>query len=144
MLYWFDVAAPIEPYQAPAFPVFIWELQERRNVIYGFNDGLTANFGLVAGMIGATVAEQPPLRRSTPTGLPRSYRTAIHLVTRRTLIMNSPTNHADQTTRTTTDTTTAPGIGEVWTIERIRSLGVTPALARSKASSAAGVIIPSE
>jgi vacuolar iron transporter family protein len=29
-----------------------------RNVIYGFNDGLTANFGLVAGMIGATVADQ--------------------------------------------------------------------------------------
>jgi VIT1/CCC1 family predicted Fe2+/Mn2+ transporter len=29
-----------------------------RNVIYGFNDGLTANFGLVAGVIGATAAEQ--------------------------------------------------------------------------------------
>ena len=29
-----------------------------RNVIYGFNDGLTANFGLVAGVIGATVAQQ--------------------------------------------------------------------------------------
>lgn len=27
-----------------------------RNVIYGFNDGLTANFGLVAGVIGATAA----------------------------------------------------------------------------------------
>lgn len=27
-----------------------------RNVIYGFNDGLTANFGLVAGVIGAAVA----------------------------------------------------------------------------------------
>ena len=27
-----------------------------RNVVYGFNDGLTANFGLVAGMIGASVA----------------------------------------------------------------------------------------
>ncbi len=25
-----------------------------RNIIYGFNDGLTANFGLVAGVIGAT------------------------------------------------------------------------------------------
>ena len=24
-----------------------------RNVVYGFNDGLTANFGLVAGVIGA-------------------------------------------------------------------------------------------
>ncbi|MDA0745201.1 MAG: VIT1/CCC1 transporter family protein, partial [bacterium] len=26
-----------------------------RNIIYGFNDGLTANFGLVAGVIGASV-----------------------------------------------------------------------------------------
>lgn len=29
-----------------------------RNVIYGFNDGLTANFGLVAGVIGATAVQQ--------------------------------------------------------------------------------------
>ena len=29
-----------------------------RNVVYGFNDGLTANFGLVAGVIGASVVEQ--------------------------------------------------------------------------------------
>jgi predicted membrane protein (TIGR00267 family) len=29
-----------------------------RNVVYGFNDGLTANFGLVAGIIGATAAAQ--------------------------------------------------------------------------------------
>jgi vacuolar iron transporter family protein len=29
-----------------------------RNVVYGFNDGLTANFGLVAGVVGATAAEQ--------------------------------------------------------------------------------------
>src|SRR5256714_13103562 len=27
-----------------------------RNVVYGFNDGLTANFGLVAGVLGATGA----------------------------------------------------------------------------------------
>ncbi len=27
-----------------------------RNVVYGFNDGLTANFGLVAGVIGASVS----------------------------------------------------------------------------------------
>src|SRR5256884_3440547 len=30
-----------------------------RNVVYGFNDGLTANFGLGAGAIGPAVA--PPL-----------------------------------------------------------------------------------
>jgi VIT1/CCC1 family predicted Fe2+/Mn2+ transporter len=29
-----------------------------RNVVYGFNDGLTANFGLVAGIVGATAAQQ--------------------------------------------------------------------------------------
>ena len=29
-----------------------------RNVVYGFNDGLTANFGLVAGVIGAGTANQ--------------------------------------------------------------------------------------
>lgn len=34
--YWFDVKGPIERFEAPAFPVFIWELQERRHVIYGF------------------------------------------------------------------------------------------------------------
>ena len=29
-----------------------------RNVVYGFNDGLTANFGLVAGVLGATAVQQ--------------------------------------------------------------------------------------
>jgi VIT1/CCC1 family predicted Fe2+/Mn2+ transporter len=29
-----------------------------RNTVYGFNDGLTANFGLVAGVIGATASSQ--------------------------------------------------------------------------------------
>ncbi|GLZ57782.1 hypothetical protein [Micromonospora sp. NBRC 107095] len=44
--------------------------------------------------------------------------------------MNSSTNHDDETTRTTTEsTTTAPCVGEVWTIERIRALGVTTTLA---------------
>lgn len=28
-----------------------------RNIVYGFNDGLTANFGLVAGVIGASTVE---------------------------------------------------------------------------------------
>jgi vacuolar iron transporter family protein len=29
-----------------------------RNLVYGFNDGLTANFGLVAGVVGASVTDQ--------------------------------------------------------------------------------------
>jgi len=35
-LHWFAVRAPIERYEAPRFPVWIWELQETRHVIYGF------------------------------------------------------------------------------------------------------------
>lgn len=33
--YWFDVAAAHERFVAPRFPVFIWELQDRKHVIYG-------------------------------------------------------------------------------------------------------------
>ncbi|MEU6205692.1 hypothetical protein ABZ814_19175 [Micromonospora musae] len=43
--------------------------------------------------------------------------------------MNSPANPADQTTRTTTDNTTAPSVGQAWTVEHIRALGVTTTLA---------------
>ena len=39
-----------EPWHATAGSGYL------RSVVYGFNDGLTANFGLVAGMIGADVA----------------------------------------------------------------------------------------
>lgn len=35
--YWFDVKEPaLALYGSPAMPVWIWELQDRRNVIYGF------------------------------------------------------------------------------------------------------------
>jgi sarcosine oxidase len=36
VLYWFEVEAPLRDYQAPNFPIWIWELQDRSNVIYGF------------------------------------------------------------------------------------------------------------
>jgi sarcosine oxidase len=36
VLYWFEVRGPIDRYDAPRFPVFIWELQDRRHGIYGF------------------------------------------------------------------------------------------------------------
>ncbi|MGZ5074334.1 MAG: N-methyl-L-tryptophan oxidase [Usitatibacter sp.] len=34
--YWFETAAPLEDFLAPRFPVWIWELQDREHVIYGF------------------------------------------------------------------------------------------------------------
>lgn len=50
VLYWFETTAPVERFAAPAFPVFIWELQERRHVIYGF----PAIDGLAGGLKVAT------------------------------------------------------------------------------------------
>ena len=35
-----------------------------RNVVYGFNDGLTANFGLVAGVIGAAASRAAETTRT--------------------------------------------------------------------------------
>lgn len=34
VMYWFE--APVVRFAAPAFPIWIWELQDRRHVIYGF------------------------------------------------------------------------------------------------------------
>jgi sarcosine oxidase len=34
--YWFETHGPHERFSPPAFPVFIWELQRSRSVIYGF------------------------------------------------------------------------------------------------------------
>jgi vacuolar iron transporter family protein len=51
-----DIAGrPSEPWHRARSGGFL------RNVVYGFNDGLTANFGLVAGVIGATAAQQHQL-----------------------------------------------------------------------------------
>jgi sarcosine oxidase len=35
VMYWFEVDGLSERYAAPAFPTWIWELQDRKNVIYG-------------------------------------------------------------------------------------------------------------
>jgi sarcosine oxidase len=36
VLYWFETTGPIADFTAPRFPIWIWELQDRERVIYGF------------------------------------------------------------------------------------------------------------
>jgi sarcosine oxidase len=36
VLHWFETTRPIEEFTAPRFPIWIWELQDREHVIYGF------------------------------------------------------------------------------------------------------------
>jgi sarcosine oxidase len=62
VMYWFEVDAPPERFQAPAFPTWIWELQDRRNVIYGTPaiDGSAAIKVATEQYATATTAESVP------------------------------------------------------------------------------------
>src|SRR5213596_664029 len=51
-----------------------------RNVVYGFNDGLTANFGLVAGVIGADVAPHIVLEKEEIRIMPEVEEEELALV----------------------------------------------------------------
>jgi sarcosine oxidase len=64
VLYWFDVAGPIERFAPGRFPVFIWELQASRQGIYGFPaiDGAGG---------GVKVASEQNERRTTPEAVVR-------------------------------------------------------------------------
>ncbi|MGQ0767405.1 MAG: VIT1/CCC1 transporter family protein [Gemmatimonadota bacterium] len=57
-----ELAHLVRPHGATGVTAEPWHRAESggflRNVVYGFNDGLTANFGLVAGVLGATASQQ--------------------------------------------------------------------------------------
>lgn len=58
VLYWFDMKGPLERFKAPSFPCFIWELQERRHVIYGFPaiDGQSGGVKIATEQYGVTTS----------------------------------------------------------------------------------------
>ncbi len=64
VLYWFEPLGPIEEFEAPRFPVWIWELQETGHVIYGFPaiDGAGG---------GAKVATEQYVATTTPETVER-------------------------------------------------------------------------
>ncbi|HXJ02586.1 MAG TPA: N-methyl-L-tryptophan oxidase [Micropepsaceae bacterium] len=63
VLYWFDVAGPIEPFLPAHCPVFIWELQGPQQAIYGFP--------AIDGAHAVKVATQQYERTTTPGGVNR-------------------------------------------------------------------------
>ncbi|MGZ5571996.1 MAG: N-methyl-L-tryptophan oxidase [Usitatibacter sp.] len=64
VLYWFETGPPPERFVAPAFPVFIWELQERRHVIYGFPaiDGPAGGLKIATEQYAAATDADTPRR----------------------------------------------------------------------------------
>ena len=59
VLYWFEVRGAVERYMPPNFPVWIWELQDRRNVIYGFPSIDGATLKLATEQYSQTTSAEP-------------------------------------------------------------------------------------
>src|SRR5258706_8934748 len=60
VLCWFDIEGPVTPFLPESFPVFIWELQGRRQGVYGFPavDGARGGLTIATGQYAAvTMAE---------------------------------------------------------------------------------------
>jgi sarcosine oxidase len=57
-LYWFELNAPLEKFAPPRMPIWIWELQDRNNVIYGFPaiDGLGGGAKVATEQYAATTS----------------------------------------------------------------------------------------
>jgi sarcosine oxidase len=64
VLYWFEPSKDIAAFEAPRFPVWIWELQESKHVIYGF-PAIDGPGG------GAKVATEQYAVTTTPQGVQR-------------------------------------------------------------------------
>ena len=56
--YWFEVRGPVERFMPPNFPVWIWELQDRKNVIYGF-PAIGGSLKLATEQYTATTLPEP-------------------------------------------------------------------------------------
>jgi sarcosine oxidase len=59
-LFWFDVAGPLTPFLPENFPIFIWELQDRKQGIYGFPaiDGASGGVKIGAEHYDATTSAE--------------------------------------------------------------------------------------
>jgi sarcosine oxidase len=59
-LFWFDVAGSLTPYLPENFPIFIWELQDRKQGIYGFPaiDGASGGLKIGAEHYEATTSAE--------------------------------------------------------------------------------------
>ncbi len=75
VLYWFEVEAPIAEYEAPNFPVWIWELQDRSQVIYGFPavDGAAGGVKIATEQYAATTTPDAVERAVTEAEIRAMY-----------------------------------------------------------------------
>lgn len=78
-LYWFDTGASFKRFAPPAFPVWIWELQDRRNVIYGIPaiDGPAGGAKLATEQYAATTSADAVTREVSAAEKERMHRELV-------------------------------------------------------------------
>jgi sarcosine oxidase len=77
VLYWYDLDAPADRYAPPAFPVWIWELQDRAHVIYGFPSLDGATLKLATEQYAVTTTPETVVRDVTEEEKSRMYRELV-------------------------------------------------------------------
>ena len=75
VFYWFDVEGPIAPFLPENFPVFIWELRDSREGIYGFPvvDGPKGGIKIATEHYGTTTTPQSVRRDVTSDEIARMH-----------------------------------------------------------------------
>ena len=75
VLFWFDIEGPVAPFLPENFPVFIWELQGRKQGIYGFPavDGARGGMKVATEQYDATTTPDTVERRVSATEIRALY-----------------------------------------------------------------------
>jgi sarcosine oxidase len=79
VLYWFEPTASIEAFEAPRFPVWIWELQGAKHVIYGFPaiDGAGGGVKLATEQYAVATTPEALQREVRPAEIEAMYRDLV-------------------------------------------------------------------
>ena len=79
VLYWFEPTASIDAFEAPRFPVWIWELRDAKHVIYGFPavDGAGGGVKLATEQYGVTTTPEAVERQASDAQIRSMYRDLV-------------------------------------------------------------------
>ncbi len=77
VLYWFDVEGNVAPFRPERFPIFIWELQESRQAVYGFPVIDGASIKIATEQYDGTTTPQTVARTVAPQEIAAMYQNFV-------------------------------------------------------------------
>ncbi len=77
VLFWFEPRSTLEDFQAPRFPVYIWEPQNARQALYGFPALSGQGVKIASGAYGSPVTPEDANREVTVDEIDAMYREVV-------------------------------------------------------------------